>query len=164
MVSDAAILAFNPPPVAPGITAHPSNLRVFAPAVVTFTANCTGTSLKQFRIVATNVAGVATTFASQAGVRGALKDNVHFFPTAVAFYASGTIHVSDTFNDVIRKITAGGVVTTVLGQLRPDPWFEFQTGPDARLGGPVYVAIPDATQRLVAQRTGEEAVHIAPVP
>lgn len=43
LVSDAAILTVNPPPVAPSITAQPSRGRVFARAVVTFTANFTGT-------------------------------------------------------------------------------------------------------------------------
>ena len=49
--------------------------------------------------------------------------------------------MSDTFNNILRKVTVGGIVTTVPGQLRSDPGFEFRSGPDPRLGGPVYMAI-----------------------
>lgn len=72
--------------------------------------------------------------------------------------------MSDTFNNILRKVTVGGIVTTVPGQLRSDPGFEFRSGPDPRLGGPVYMAILDATHLPVAMRQGNHAVYIATVP
>ena len=85
-------------------------------------------------------------------------------PTGIVIDAAGTLYVSDTYNNVIRKITIGAVVTTVLGQLRSDPGFEFRTGPDPRLGGPVYMAMIDATHIVMAMRSFNHAVYVGTVP
>src|SRR5690242_17242253 len=37
-------------------------------------------------------------------------------PWGVAVDGSGNVYVADTDNDIIRKITSGGVVTTLAGQ------------------------------------------------
>jgi len=109
-----------------------------------------------------------TTYAGTPGVAGSADGTgtavLFSAPTALVITTAGTIYLSDTYNNVIRKITAGGVVTTVLGQLRSDPGFAFRTGPDPRLGGPVYMAILDATHLVVAMQTFNHAVYIATVP
>ena len=64
--------------------------------------------------------GVVTTFAGAAGVIGA-KDGtgqaaLFFQPAGLVLDPSGNLFVADYYNALIRKITPGGVVTTVAGQ------------------------------------------------
>jgi serine/threonine-protein kinase len=64
-------------------------------------------------------AGVVTTFAGQVGASGAVDATgtaASFnFPRGICIDGAGNIYVADFFNHKIRKITAGGVVTTVAG-------------------------------------------------
>jgi hypothetical protein len=64
-------------------------------------------------------AGVVTTFAGTAGSAGSadgLGTAASFnFPTGIALDASGNVYVSDTTNNLVRKITPAGAVTTLAG-------------------------------------------------
>jgi sugar lactone lactonase YvrE len=64
--------------------------------------------------------GDVTTLAGQAGVTGAVNGTVanatFCWPNGVAVDSSGNIYVSDHGNHLIRKITPGGVVSTLAGQ------------------------------------------------
>jgi len=63
--------------------------------------------------------GVVTTFAGQLGVSGIANGtgtNVAFnLPSGLALDGAGNVYVSDTGNNVIRKITVAGVTTTFAG-------------------------------------------------
>ncbi len=63
--------------------------------------------------------GVVTTLAGQAGVTGATNATgtaASFnHPSGVAVDSSGNVYVADDGNNLIRKITTGGVVTTLAG-------------------------------------------------
>jgi sugar lactone lactonase YvrE len=70
-------------------------------------------------------AGLVTTLAGTAGMAGSNNGNVSggnpgaasfSFPTGVAVDASGDVYVADTDNNLIRKISSAGVVTTLAGQ------------------------------------------------
>jgi DNA-binding beta-propeller fold protein YncE len=64
-------------------------------------------------------AGVVSTFAGAAGVSNSLDGaaaNARFFhPEGLALDAGGNLYVADTWNHTIRRITPGGIVTTLAG-------------------------------------------------
>ena len=63
--------------------------------------------------------GVVSTLAGMPGVSGTADGtgaSAQFnFPCGIAVDASGNVYVADTFNQTIRKVTSGGVVTTLSG-------------------------------------------------
>jgi sugar lactone lactonase YvrE len=89
-------------------------------------------------------AGVGTTLAGSAGTRGsengAGADARFAAPSGIACDGSGNVYVGDTGNHTIRRITPGGVVTTLAGSAG----LEGQTdgaGKDARFKTPMGVAV-----------------------
>lgn len=88
----------------------------------------TDTANHAIRKVTTN--GMVTTFAGKLGVYGSVNatgTNAEFYlPNGLAFDKSGNLYVSDTGNNLIRKITSTGVVTTFAG-VGGDP--AYQDGP-----------------------------------
>ena len=56
-----------------------------------------------------------TTFAGSASLDGTGTNARFSWSKSVAVDSSGTVFVADTYNNTIRKITAGGVVTTLAG-------------------------------------------------
>ncbi len=88
--------------------------------------------------------GVVSTLAGKAGVAGALnqKGTAATFndPVSLAMDSSGNIYVADTSNHLIRKITPGGVVTTLAG-LAGVAGTANGTGSTARFGLPYAVTV-----------------------
>ena len=120
-------------------------------------------SLLVMMAVATNAIAedyTFTTFAGSASLDGTGTNARFSWSTAVAVDASGTVYVADTTNHTIRKITAGGVVTTLAG-LSGTSGSANGTGAAARFyspsgltvdsGGNVYVA--DRSNRTVRKIT-----------
>jgi streptogramin lyase len=88
--------------------------------------------------------GVVSTFAGLAEISGStdgIGTTSRFSqPYAVAVGGSGSVYVADTYNHIIRKITAAGVVSTFAG-LAGTPGSADGTGSSARFEYPLGVAV-----------------------
>ena len=88
--------------------------------------------------------GVVTTLAGMPGVPGfadGTGSGAQFaYPSGLAIDASGNLYVADTDNEVIRKVTPAGVVTTIVGT--PGVLGSSDgTGPSASFWNPAGIAI-----------------------
>ncbi|MDR0780784.1 MAG: IPT/TIG domain-containing protein [Pseudomonadales bacterium] len=88
--------------------------------------------------VVSTLAGSAT-FGTDNGTGTAAQFHL---PRGVAVDAAGTVYVADTENHLIRKITAGGAVTTLAGSTQGSGTSQFSspTGVAVDAAGTVYVA------------------------
>lgn len=104
-----------------------------------------------------------TTFAGQAGLRGAADGSgtaARFFgPSGIVSDGAGGFYVADALNNTIRRITAAGVVTTVAGgnineiSNLPDHGYADGTGRDA-LFSTGYAVTAGASGPLIAANYG----------
>jgi hypothetical protein len=96
----------------------------------------------------TTLAGAAGLFGSVDGTGSAARFSQ---PSGVAVDAAGTVYVADTGNNTIRKITSGGVVTTLAGAAGSgNPGAADGAGSIARFNGPQGVAVDGAGSVYVA--------------
>jgi hypothetical protein len=109
--------------------------------------------------------GVVTTLAGTAGISGSADgtgSSARFNdPTAVAVDGAGNLYVADAHNDTIRKITSGGVVTTVAGTAGASG-SEDGTGGTAQFNDPFSVAVDSVGNVYVADFNNDTIRKIAP--
>ncbi len=103
--------------------------------------------------------GGVTTLAGLPGVQGSTDgtgaNGLFWYPRALVVDGAGTIYVAD--NSTIRKIAAGGVVTTPAGQ--PGPWGNADgTGPTAQFAYPSGITVDGAGTVYVAD-TGNNKIR-----
>ncbi len=105
--------------------------------------------------------GVVTTFAGLAGTAGSADGSrgtaTFRYPYGVAADTNGNIYVADTYNYTIRKITSGGVVSTLAG-LAGAVGATNGTGGAARFNHPCGVTV-DAGGNLFVADTGNYAIR-----
>jgi sugar lactone lactonase YvrE len=101
--------------------------------------------------VITTLAGLAGSPGSSDGTGSAARFND---PWGVAVDGGGNVFVADFGNDIIRKITPGGVVTTVAG-LAGSPGTSDGTGSAARFKSPAGVAVDSAGVIYVADSAND---------
>lgn len=89
------------------------------------------------------IASTVSTYAGSAGglVNGRAADARFNDPHAIVIDAAGTIYVADSHNHQIRRITAGGAVSTFAGSTEGHGGFADGPGPDARFAYPIGLAI-----------------------
>ncbi|MGD1030700.1 MAG: immunoglobulin domain-containing protein [Opitutaceae bacterium] len=109
--------------------------------------------------------GVVTTLAGAAGVQGA-EDGTgsgarFYWPGGVAVDGSGNVFVADEQNDAIRKVTPGGVVTTVAGSLDVQGSAN-GTGNAARFCAPLGIAVDGSGNLYVADTDNQTIRMVAP--
>ena len=82
-------------------------------------------------------------------------------PEGVAVDGAGVVYVADTVSDTIRKITPGGVVTTLAGFYGSLGWDD-GIGPTARFAGPTGVAVDANGNVYVVDRTNHTIRKVTP--
>ena len=98
--------------------------------------------------VVTTLAGLAGSYSSVDGTGSAAR---FWAPSGVAVDNAGNVYVADGGNSEIRKVTSGGVVTTLAG-LAGNKGSADGTGSDARFNYPFGVAVDSAGNVYVAER------------
>jgi len=83
-------------------------------------------------------------------------------PYGVAVDSTGNVYVADTFNHAIRKITPGGVVTTLAGSTAGDDGYVDATGTGARFQYPAGVAVDSTGNVYVADANNNAIRKITP--
>lgn len=135
-----------------------SAARFYNPRAVAVDAsgNCYVADTYNYTIRKITSAGVVTTLAGLAGYAGSVDGTgsaARFsYPAGIAVDASGNVFVGDTSNNVIRKVTPAGVVTTFAG-LMGATGSANGTGTAARFYSPSGVAIDGAGNLYVADAT-----------
>jgi hypothetical protein len=104
--------------------------------------------------VVTTLAGAAGMSGSTDGAGAAARFN---YPQGVAADSAGNVYVADTNNDIIRKITPAGLVTTLAG-MAGVPGSTDGTGAVARFNGPQGVAT-DGAGNLYVSDTGNSTIR-----
>jgi len=108
-------------------------------------------------------AGVVTTFAGQAtaGFTNATGTSAQFNgPYDIAVDASGNVYVADGNNNSIRKITSGGVVTTLAGQASSG--LVNANGTSAKFNSPNGIAVDTSGNVYVADTANYAIRKITP--
>jgi DNA-binding beta-propeller fold protein YncE len=80
-------------------------------------------------------------------------------PTGVAVDRRGNLYVADTGNHCIRRVSAAGVVTTVVGSERGDRGFKNAAGAAARFDAPRGVAVDDVNDCMFVADTGNHVIR-----
>lgn len=109
--------------------------------------------------------GEVTTWAGWAGQTGTNDGPARVArfnsPEGVAVDSAGNVHVADTFNHTLRKITPAGDVTTLAGSAT-QPGVEDGTGSAARFNYPSGVVLDGEGQAYVADWSNHTIRKVAP--
>jgi sugar lactone lactonase YvrE len=109
--------------------------------------------------------GAVTTYAGTAGAYGSADGTgaaARFYsPFGVAVDAAGTVYVADSFNSTVRKISTGGVVTTLAGTARSRGSAD-GTGAAARFDQPFGIAVDGNGTVYVSDATANAIRKISP--
>ncbi|MEO6520736.1 MAG: NHL repeat-containing protein [Mucilaginibacter sp.] len=108
-------------------------------------------------------AGVTTTFAGNGNVGyldGSSASAEFYAPSAVAIDASGNLYVADMGNNMIRKISSSGVVSTLAG--RGNAGYSDGTGTAAVFKSPIALTVDASGNVFVADKGNNMIRQITP--
>ena len=109
--------------------------------------------------------GMVSTLAGSTGIFGGQDGTAStarfYFPRGVAVDGSGNVYVADYFNHTIRRITSGGIVSTLAGSADISG-SEDGTGSAARFRYPGGVAVDGSGNVYVADRSNQTIRKITP--
>ena len=128
---------------------------------ISLIANSTVTASGAYVVAAytfTTLAGLAGSAGSADGTGSAAR---FYYPSGVAVDSAGNVYVADTSNHTIRKVTPGGVVTTLAG-LAGYPGSADGTGSAARFTVPSGVAVDSAGNVYVADQSENTIRKVTP--
>ena len=106
----------------------------------------------------TTVAGLAGSIGRADGTGGAARFN---YPSGIAVDGGGVVYVADGHSHTIRRITPGGVVSTLAG-LSGDSGAVDGTGEEARFDNPRGVAVDTAGNLYVADSVNYTIRRVTP--
>ena len=108
--------------------------------------------------VVSTLAGLAGSTGSSDGTGSAARFNG---PLGVAVDSGGNVYVADSKNHTVRKVTSGGVVSTLAG-VAGSPGSSDGTGSAARFNGPAGVAVDGSGNVYVADNGNSTIRKVAP--
>jgi len=121
--------------------------------------NCTIRAIAPGGATSTFAGTVAAGQADACGYADATGTAAKFsFPSGLVADSAGNVYVADTANNVIRKVTSGGVVTTFAGQVGA-PGSSDGTGTAARFSVPQGIDI-DSGGNLYVADTGNHIIRV----
>jgi sugar lactone lactonase YvrE len=144
-----------------------SNARFYSPysVAVDSAGNVYAADTRNFTIRKVTPDGVVTTLAGLAGSSGSADGTgsaARFYcPWGVAAGSAGNVYVADSNNHTIRKVTPGGVVTTLAG-LAGSSGSADGTGSAARFNDPYGVAVDSAGNVYVADSRNHTIRKVTP--
>ncbi len=109
--------------------------------------------------VSTLAGGGPDTFGNTDGIGTAARFKA---PNGVAVDQAGNVYVADSMNNIIRKITSAGVVSTLAGGGPDNPGYKDGTGTAARFNYPIGVAVDQAGNVYVADTFNNTIRKITP--
>ena len=112
-------------------------------------------------------AGVVTTLAGSAGIWGSADGTGSaarfYFPSSLAVDSTGNVYVADRGYGTLRKVTSGGVVTTLAGSAGPYSWGSADgTGSAASFYSPSGVVVDSAGNVYVADNGNHTIRKVTP--
>ncbi len=109
-------------------------------------------------VVVTTLAGLAASAGNVDNVGGAAR---FFQPTAVTVDGDGTLYVTDSGNETIRKITSEAEVTTLAGSIT-NAGSTNGAGNNAEFNNPYGIAVDGAGNLYVADQNNDEIRKVTP--
>jgi len=109
-------------------------------------------------LIVSTLAGEALAFGTADGVGTAARFN---YPSGISTDTAGNVYVADTNNDIIRKVTSSGVVTTLAGSAQATGSFD-GAGSAARFQNPSGVAVDASGDVYVADTDNDIIRKVSP--